>query len=127
VNSKPPAQTQSWAVGLPVMLHRNINQSDAGLCNGTRMAVTRLGENVIEAQILTGNCKGAYPSAHHMSSFEPKRAIRADKKAVPFLCLLCNDDQAIFEKGRLASVCRARFSPMGSSTWQSPESQAGMG
>ncbi|CAN6299197.1 unnamed protein product [Urochloa humidicola] len=44
-------------VGLPVMLHRNINQN-AGLCNGTRMTITRLGENVIEAQILTGTCKG---------------------------------------------------------------------
>ncbi|WVZ59187.1 hypothetical protein U9M48_009374 [Paspalum notatum var. saurae] len=40
-------------VGLPVMLLRNINQN-AGICNGTRMAITRLGEKVIEAQIITG-------------------------------------------------------------------------
>ncbi|XP_066315160.1 ATP-dependent DNA helicase PIF1-like [Miscanthus floridulus] len=44
-------------VGLPVMLLRNINQT-AGLCNGTRMIITRLGEKVTEAQIITGACIG---------------------------------------------------------------------
>jgi hypothetical protein len=34
------------------MLHRNINQS-VGLCNGTRLAITQLGQKVIEAQIIT--------------------------------------------------------------------------
>jgi hypothetical protein len=33
-------------VGLPVVLLRNINQF-AGLCNGTRMTVTQLGQNFI--------------------------------------------------------------------------------
>jgi hypothetical protein len=35
-------------VGLPVMLLRNINQS-AGLCNGTRMTLTQLGNKYNEA------------------------------------------------------------------------------
>jgi len=39
-------------VGLPVMLLRNINQS-AGLCNGTRMTITQLGNKCIEAKIIT--------------------------------------------------------------------------
>ena len=39
-------------VGLPVMLLRNINQS-AGLCNGTRMTITQLGNKYIEAKIIT--------------------------------------------------------------------------
>ena len=41
-------------VGVPVMLLRNINQS-IGLCNGTRLLVTRLGEWVLEAKIMTGS------------------------------------------------------------------------
>ena len=39
--------------GVPIMLLRNINQS-IGLCNGTRLIVTALGNMVIEAQIMTG-------------------------------------------------------------------------
>jgi hypothetical protein len=44
-------------VGVPVMLLRNINQS-IGLCNGTRLLVTRLGEWVLEAKIMTGSNVG---------------------------------------------------------------------
>jgi ATP-dependent DNA helicase PIF1 len=40
-------------VGLPIMLLRNINQSE-GLCNGTRLTITKLGKWFIEAQIITG-------------------------------------------------------------------------
>ena len=35
------------------MLLRNLNQTD-GLCNGTRLVVTALGDRIIEAKILTG-------------------------------------------------------------------------
>ncbi|XP_022014031.1 ATP-dependent DNA helicase PIF1-like [Helianthus annuus] len=41
-------------VGAPVMLLRNIDQAN-GLCNGTRLQVTKLGKVVIEAKIITGN------------------------------------------------------------------------
>ncbi|XP_071683558.1 uncharacterized protein [Lolium perenne] len=44
-------------VGVPVMIVRNINQS-LGLCNGTRLLVVRLGERVLEAEIITGSHKG---------------------------------------------------------------------
>jgi ATP-dependent DNA helicase PIF1 len=44
-------------IGLPVMLMRNINQSE-GLCNGTRMTITQLGRRFIEAQIITGTHVG---------------------------------------------------------------------
>ncbi|CAA7059783.1 unnamed protein product [Microthlaspi erraticum] len=40
-------------VGVLVMLLRNLNQKN-GLCNGTRLVITRLGDKVIEAEILTG-------------------------------------------------------------------------
>ena len=39
------------------MLLRNLNQS-LGLCNGTRLIVTNLGDNVIEAVIITGTHTG---------------------------------------------------------------------
>jgi ATP-dependent DNA helicase PIF1 len=41
-------------VGLPILLLRNLNQS-IGLCNGTRLIIKRLGQRVIEAEIITGN------------------------------------------------------------------------
>jgi ATP-dependent DNA helicase PIF1 len=36
------------------MLLRNLNQN-LGLCNGTRLMVQKLGDNVIEASIITGS------------------------------------------------------------------------
>jgi hypothetical protein len=45
------------AVGLPIMLLRNLNQSN-GLCNGTRLVVSQLSKWVIEAKIITGSHVG---------------------------------------------------------------------
>ncbi|KAK9725314.1 hypothetical protein RND81_05G136000 [Saponaria officinalis] len=39
-------------VGTPIMLLRNINQTE-GLCNGTRLIITHLADWVIEAEIIT--------------------------------------------------------------------------
>jgi hypothetical protein len=41
-------------VGVPILLLHNLNQS-IGLCNGTRLIIKRLGQRVIEAEIITGN------------------------------------------------------------------------
>jgi hypothetical protein len=41
-------------VGMPILLLHNLNQL-IGLCNGTRLIVKRLGQRVIEAEIITGN------------------------------------------------------------------------
>jgi len=41
-------------VGVPILLLRNLNQS-IGLCNGTRLIVKRLGQRVIEVEIITWN------------------------------------------------------------------------
>jgi ATP-dependent exoDNAse (exonuclease V) alpha subunit len=43
--------------GVPIMMLRNIDQS-GGLCNGTRLVVTSIGEMLIEAQIVTGTHTG---------------------------------------------------------------------
>jgi len=44
-------------VGVPFLLLRNVNQS-IGLCNGTRLIIKRLGQRVIEAEIIIGNNVG---------------------------------------------------------------------
>jgi ATP-dependent DNA helicase PIF1 len=44
-------------MGVPILLLRNFNQS-IGLCNGTRLIVKRLGQHVIEAEIIIGNNVG---------------------------------------------------------------------
>ncbi len=44
-------------MGVPILLLRNFNQS-IGLCNGTRLIVKRLGQRVIEAEIIIGNNVG---------------------------------------------------------------------
>jgi len=41
-------------VGMPILLLRNLNQL-IGLCNGTKLIVKRLGQCVIEMEIITGN------------------------------------------------------------------------
>ncbi len=41
-------------VGVLILLLHNFNQS-IGLCNGTRLIVKKLGQCVIEAEIITGN------------------------------------------------------------------------
>ncbi|KAK9715851.1 hypothetical protein RND81_06G194000 [Saponaria officinalis] len=43
--------------GMPVMLLRNIKPSQ-GLCNGTRLIITRTGKFIIEARIITGSKVG---------------------------------------------------------------------
>jgi ATP-dependent DNA helicase PIF1 len=44
-------------VGVPILLLRNLNQS-IGLCNGTKLIIKRLGQRVIEAEIIIGNNVG---------------------------------------------------------------------
>ncbi|XP_058726700.1 ATP-dependent DNA helicase pfh1-like [Vicia villosa] len=44
-------------VGTPVMLMRNIDQLE-GMCNGTGVMITKMGNHVIEAKIMAGKCCG---------------------------------------------------------------------
>ncbi|CAH9068975.1 unnamed protein product [Cuscuta epithymum] len=52
-----PNHELTLKVGTPVMLLRNIDHS-MGLCNGTRLILTRLGDHVLEGRILTGVSAG---------------------------------------------------------------------
>ena len=49
-----PTHELNLKVGVPIMLLRNLNQS-IGLCNGTRLIVTSLGDMVIQATIMSGS------------------------------------------------------------------------
>jgi ATP-dependent DNA helicase PIF1 len=53
-----PRHMISLKIGVPIMLLRNLNQTD-GLCNGTRLIVTQLGHRVIEARMITGDHAGS--------------------------------------------------------------------
>ena len=52
-------------VGAPIMLLRNVDQQ-AGLCNGTRLRVTRIGKKVIEAIPLSGSVTSEKVLIHRM-------------------------------------------------------------
>ncbi|GJU80824.1 ATP-dependent DNA helicase PIF1-like protein [Tanacetum coccineum] len=52
-----PKHAIKLKIGTPIMLMRNIDQK-AGLCNGTRLQVLRMGINVIEAKIISGGSVG---------------------------------------------------------------------
>ena len=52
-------------VGIPIMLIRNIDQA-AGLCNGTRLRITKLGKHFIKAVALNGNSVGEEVLIHRM-------------------------------------------------------------
>ncbi|CAI0625641.1 unnamed protein product [Linum tenue] len=45
--------SDSMQLATPIMLLRNLNPSD-GLCNGTRIMITELGENIIKGNIMGG-------------------------------------------------------------------------
>lgn len=55
LSGMPPHELK-LKVGVLVMLLRNLN-SKKGLCNGTRMTITRLSANALEATVLTGKAK----------------------------------------------------------------------
>ncbi|KAI3936611.1 hypothetical protein MKW92_018391 [Papaver armeniacum] len=63
--------------GVPIMLLRNLSNAD-GLCNGTRLIVTQLGEKVIEATILTGPSTGN-------TVFIPRIVMTTPESSLPFI------------------------------------------
>ncbi|KAL1333322.1 uncharacterized protein [Arachis hypogaea] len=52
-----PHHALKLKVGIPIMLLRNLDQC-AGLCNGTRLIITKLSNHVIEAEVLVGSYLG---------------------------------------------------------------------
>ncbi|XP_071713690.1 uncharacterized protein [Rutidosis leptorrhynchoides] len=71
-----PKHNLKLKVGVPVMLLRNVDQA-GGLCNGTRLQITGLGEKIIKAKILTGTHVGTITAI-------PRMLIVPSDKRIPF-------------------------------------------
>lgn len=63
-------------VGVPIVLLRNLIQS-MGLCNGTRIVITRLGNRLLEGNIMTGITAG-------QSICIPRISLNTGKSKWPF-------------------------------------------
>ncbi|XP_019234577.1 PREDICTED: uncharacterized protein LOC109215028 [Nicotiana attenuata] len=71
-----PNHALTLKVGIPVMLLRNIDRS-AGICNGTRLIITKLGNQVIEAKVLPGQMAG-------QKVFIPRMTLTPSDARIPF-------------------------------------------
>lgn len=74
-----PLHELKLKVGFVVMLMRNLNQT-LGLCNGTRMMVTRCLKHCVECQVISGSFKGT-------KHFIPRMELSPTETRLPFtLC-----------------------------------------
>ena len=73
-----PNHSLELKVGAPVILLRNLNQS-IRLCNGTRLVVTKMGDRVVQAKVISGSKVGEMvliPGINLTSSNLPDPQIR---------------------------------------------------
>ncbi|PWA69893.1 hypothetical protein CTI12_AA293830 [Artemisia annua] len=85
-----PQHTIKLKIGSHVMLTQNINRR-VGLLHGTRLRVLRLGINVIEAKIISGENVGMICCIPRMLiiSSGTKNSFKLDRRQIPFkVCLL---------------------------------------
>lgn len=79
-----PQHKLTLKVGTPIMLLRNIDQSQ-GLCNGTRLIISRLGKNVLEGITLNGSHPNEKVLLHRMdlNPSESKWPFRMRRRQFP--------------------------------------------
>ncbi|KAL1330774.1 hypothetical protein AAHE18_12G134200 [Arachis hypogaea] len=71
-----PNHELTLKVGIPIMLLRNIDHA-AGLCNGTRLVVTKLGKHIIEALSISEKNSGN-------KFFIPRMTLSPSDHRIPF-------------------------------------------
>ncbi|XP_019168888.1 PREDICTED: uncharacterized protein LOC109164796 [Ipomoea nil] len=81
-----PNHSLTLKVGTPVMLLRNIDHS-MGLCSGTRLIVTQLGNHVIEEKIIAGNNAGTKVLIPRLSltPSDPRFPFKFQRKQFPLM------------------------------------------
>ncbi|XP_019174242.1 PREDICTED: ATP-dependent DNA helicase PIF1-like [Ipomoea nil] len=81
-----PNHALTLKVGSPVMLLRNIDHT-LGLCNGTRLIVTRLADHVLEGQIMCGTNAGTRVLIPRMSltPSDPRLPFKFQRKQFPLM------------------------------------------
>ncbi|KAL8527737.1 hypothetical protein ACS0TY_005548 [Phlomoides rotata] len=77
--------------GVSIMLLRNIDQK-SGLCNGTRLIVTKLGNRILEANIISGRNIGSKVFIPRMTlansdQTTPIKFQRRDNRCRPCVCI----------------------------------------
>ena len=78
-----PLHRLELKTGAIAFLMRNIDQ-DLGLCNGTRIVISELGENVITAKVITGKSKGITIQIPRFTLFSDERqGIRFARRQFP--------------------------------------------
>jgi ATP-dependent DNA helicase PIF1 len=81
-----PNHSIKLKVGTPIMLMRNIDQNE-GLCNGTRLIVTKLAVHVIEAKIIGGKTHGntLYIPRFDMSPSQSPWPFKLNRRQFPII------------------------------------------
>ena len=71
-----PNHKLTLKVGVPVMLLRNLDIT-AGLCNGTRLVITRMGSYVLEGRVISGSSIGDMV-------YVPRLSLQPSDTRIPF-------------------------------------------
>ncbi|KEH17339.1 PIF1-like helicase [Medicago truncatula] len=87
-SSDVPNHRLKIRVGFPVMLMRNIDQTN-GLCNGTRLTVTHLGKSTIVATVITGKRVGTRVFIPRMNLISSDPGLPFKFKRKQFSLTLC--------------------------------------
>lgn len=92
-----PNQSIKLKIGTTIILLRNLDQSD-GLCNGTRLIVTRLFNHVIEAKIISNKNVGnfIYIPRMFMSPSQPPwpyKLVRRQFRIIVSFAMIINKSQ----------------------------------